>query len=192
MDPLLYARALELLRAGCPASREVVAFAGGAATVYEMGNPSRLSFVLHADRDRVTKADAENAARALAMAVTQAEPALEDRLRWSVVPRSASADLLTPAASALADAAGNRLSELLTAHEAACGEHRDSPGYLFMTEIEPQIGWHADEDHLLAWFCVDSSCTSDADDECCAKAVATVKMEMPALERLRWQCTPYR
>lgn len=192
MDENLYARALELLRAGCPASRGVVEFAGGASRVYEMGNPSRLSFILDADRDRVTRAAAEDAAGALVETVTRAAPELADRLRWAVVPRSDSAALLTPAATEMAEAASTRLGELLRAHEATCDEHRDTPGYLVMTEVEPQIGWHADEDHLLAWFCVDSSCASEADDACCAKAVATVKMEMPELERLRWQCTPYR
>jgi len=189
VEPALYDRAIELLREGCPESRDVVRL-GGASRVYELDKPSCVSFLLQADRDLVTKAQAEAAGVALVGAVTRAEPALADRLRWSTCPDAKDAAIN---AQGPIDAAHELLARHLTEHEADCPEHRETPGYLFLAEVEANIGWSPSDDHLLAWFCVDGSGPTARDEACCANAVAALKAKMPELaDVLRWQCTPYR
>ena len=132
MERALYDRAIELLREGCPESRGVVRF-DGASQVYELDKPSRVSFVLAADRDRVTKAQAEAAGAALVRAVTREEPAFADRLQWSAYPHAKDAAIT---AQGPIDAASELLGCLLTEHEADCPEHRETPGHLFLAEVE--------------------------------------------------------
>ncbi len=188
METALYERAHELLKAGCPESRDVLRYFGN-SIVYGYNEPSHLSFLLYADRDRVSEERARGAANALIESVTRDEPALVGRLRYGLTPCSETAVVN---AEEPMTAAHELLAHHLEQHEADCPAHRDEPGYLFITEVGAEIGWRPEDDHLLAWFCVDSSCASRDDEACCEKAMAALKTQLPDLPPLRWQCTPYK
>lgn len=189
MEAVLYDRAIALLRRGTPLSRDVVTFDGGVSIVHALGEPSRLSFILGADRDHRSRSDAEAAGRDLERAVVADEPPLAGRLSWSVEPRSATATIHDEAA---AEATFDAIAKQLTAHEADCSYHRDARDRFFLSSVEGQVGWTPDEDHLLVWFCVDGSLTSKEDDACAMQAVDALARSSPSLPPVRWMCTPYR
>jgi hypothetical protein len=146
----------------------------------------RLVLTFTVDRARADEEAARDQAWAIAYDLSQAIPALANRLTVELVPTrsDASAD-----ADAQRRSIETILREVLIAHESTCEVHRKRPGYLFLADgaVTQETGWTRFQDHLLATFSTRASAAVLDDELCSARAVAALFRSRPEVERLLWQ-----